>query len=305
MADTLVTSTRSVHRDGFGLINPRDMATITHGAVFAEQTYAEACVSMVGLFTDCTKRIDDFTELAFREQASCYCCHRSDGTLTWTDELGYYASDCVDWAVTGEPDTVYSVAKTFATFCERFTDVCGASPSLSPSSPSPIASNPPDKDPVTVTVQPTNEGTVTVNVKPIETDRASSSSSSNNRGLSPGAIAGIVVGVGAFVLLALAGVFLCLKKKRSAASPAAPQPTQVVQPLGDKPQQQPYAVYGNQQPSIQQFNPIQPQYQNPLPYQPAPAAAPWPLAGQPAEVSGGHMYVAELPTAKGQAKGGW
>lgn len=111
MADTLVTSARSVHRDGSGPINPRDMATITHGAVFAEQIYDEACVNMIGLFTDCTKRIDDFTELGFREQASCYCCHRSDGTLTWTDELGYYASDCVDWAITGEPDTAYSVAE--------------------------------------------------------------------------------------------------------------------------------------------------------------------------------------------------
>ncbi|KAJ4130619.1 hypothetical protein NW754_009672 [Fusarium falciforme] len=146
MADTLVTSTRSVHRHGSGPINPREMATITHGAVFAEQTYDEACVNMLGVFTDCTKRIDDFTELAFREQASCYCCHRSDGTPTWTDELGYYASDCVDWAVTGEPDTVYSVAKTFATFCERYTDVCDASPSS-------IANNPPNKGPVTVTVK--------------------------------------------------------------------------------------------------------------------------------------------------------
>ncbi|RMJ19100.1 hypothetical protein BHE90_003694 [Fusarium euwallaceae] len=286
MADTLVTSTRSVYDDGPRPVNPQDMATITHGAVFARQIYDDSCVSMIGLFTDCTKRIDDFTELGYREQASCYCCHRSDGTLTWTDELGYYASDCVDWAITGEPDTAYSVAKTFATFCKRFTDVCDASSSS-------IAINSGDEDPVTVTAKPTNGDTVTVIAKP-------SSSNSNNEGLSTGAIAGIAVGVGAVVLLVLAGVFLYFKKKRSAARPAAPQPTQVVQPFGDKPQQQPYAVYGNQQPPIQQFSPIQPpQYQGPSPFQPPPAAAPWPLAGQSAGTSGGQEYVAELPIAKG------
>lgn len=283
MSDTLVTATRSAHRDGPRPINPQDMATITQGAIFARQIYDDSCVSMIGLFTDCTKRIDDFTELGYREQASCYCCRRSDGTLTWTDELGYYASDCVDWAVTGDPDTAYSVAKTFATFCERFNDVCDASTSTSLSS---------TRDKVTVTLPPTSENTVTVN-KPTETDRPSS-------GLSPGAIAGIAVGVGAVVLLVLAGVFLCLKKKRSTARPAAPQPTQVVQPFGDKPQQQPYAVYGNQQPPIQQFSPVQPpQYQGPSPFQPPPAAAPWPLAGQPAGGSEGQGYVAELPIAKG------
>ncbi|KAF4464624.1 hypothetical protein FALBO_8532 [Fusarium albosuccineum] len=99
-----------------------DSSTIT--ASPSSQTYAAACVDMLDIFTSCTKANRDFTELPFKEQAECYCCRGSGSDLTWTDEIDSAASTCANWARTGEPDTAYPVAKTFATFCQRFTDVC-------------------------------------------------------------------------------------------------------------------------------------------------------------------------------------
>ncbi|KAF7559835.1 hypothetical protein G7046_g4333 [Stylonectria norvegica] len=100
-----------------------DQSTITSSP--ATQTYATACEDMIGIFTSCTNKVDGFTDLPFGEQASCYCCRTGrNGRLSWTDALDDYASTCADWAVTGEPNTAYSVAETFATFCENFTEVC-------------------------------------------------------------------------------------------------------------------------------------------------------------------------------------
>ncbi|KAM0346626.1 hypothetical protein ACHAPU_005338 [Fusarium lateritium] len=103
---------------------PTETPTITTGTSPAEQTYASACLDMLNIFSSCTAANQDFTELPFTEQAECYCCRGSGGRQTWTDSFDKYASTCADWARTGEPETAYSVAKTFATFCERFTDVC-------------------------------------------------------------------------------------------------------------------------------------------------------------------------------------
>lgn len=47
-----------------------DSPTIT--SISAEQTYATACVDMVGVFNSCSSKIDDFTDLPFPEQAACY-----------------------------------------------------------------------------------------------------------------------------------------------------------------------------------------------------------------------------------------
>jgi hypothetical protein len=99
-----------------------DRSTITTSP--AQQTYASACVDMLGIFTSCTAKDRDFTNLPFKEQAECYCCRGSGNDLTWTDAMDNYARTCADWARTGESKTAYSVAKTFATFCERFSNVC-------------------------------------------------------------------------------------------------------------------------------------------------------------------------------------
>ncbi|KAF4997912.1 hypothetical protein FGRMN_3551 [Fusarium graminum] len=101
-----------------------DTPTITTGTSPAEQTYASACLDMLNIFSSCTAANRDFTELPFTEQAECYCCRGSGSRQTWTDAFDKYASSCAVWARTGEPETAYSVAKTFATFCERFNDVC-------------------------------------------------------------------------------------------------------------------------------------------------------------------------------------
>ncbi|KAM0303785.1 hypothetical protein HYE67_003864 [Fusarium culmorum] len=101
-----------------------DRSTITTQTSPAQQTYASACVDMLGIFTSCTAKDRDFTDLPFKEQAECYCCRGSGNDLTWTDAMDKHAQTCADWARTGEPKTAYSVAKTFATFCERFSNVC-------------------------------------------------------------------------------------------------------------------------------------------------------------------------------------
>ncbi|KAK7421000.1 hypothetical protein QQZ08_010174 [Neonectria magnoliae] len=138
----------------------------------AEQTYATACEDMIGLFTSCTNKIEDFTDLPFREQASCYCCRTRNGQLTWTDQLDEFATTCRDWAKTGEPETAFSVAKTFATFCENFSDVCNdvtiTSESTDASATESVSAQATDDaseglgdmgDAVTVTVQPSGAET--------------------------------------------------------------------------------------------------------------------------------------------------
>ncbi|GFP57465.1 hypothetical protein TASIC1_0008030600 [Trichoderma asperellum] len=100
----------------------------TGSAASAVTTLAPACTSMVDIFEQCTKNTPGFTNLVFSEQAYCYCCRTElGGEVTWTDEIDTYASTCRDWAVsitTGDPLTAYDVAKTFATFCQHFSDAC-------------------------------------------------------------------------------------------------------------------------------------------------------------------------------------
>ncbi|EHK19019.1 uncharacterized protein TRIVIDRAFT_231628 [Trichoderma virens Gv29-8] len=94
-------------------------------------TLASACVQMVDIFQECTRATPGFTDMPFGQQAYCYCCRTAlDGQITWTDEIETYASTCRNWGATagpGEPVTAYDVAKTFATFCHHFSDVCSAS----------------------------------------------------------------------------------------------------------------------------------------------------------------------------------
>ncbi|KAH7324600.1 hypothetical protein B0I35DRAFT_406387 [Stachybotrys elegans] len=118
------------------------------------------CQSMVGLFTSCVAEIDGFSDLPYGEQASCYCCRTTRGVVTWTDELDEYAQTCRDWARTGEPDTIFPVASTFAVFCDNFSDVCeGSSPATETAEQSPSNTDTPnpteeEDNRVTVTVTP-------------------------------------------------------------------------------------------------------------------------------------------------------
>ncbi|RFU72590.1 hypothetical protein TARUN_9666 [Trichoderma arundinaceum] len=136
----------------------------------AVMTLAPACTQMVDLFEECTRATPGFTDLIFGEQAYCYCCRTAlDGHVTWTDEIDSYASTCRDWAVTittGEPVTAYDVAKTFATFCEHFSDVCAVS-TTAPTSDTftaPIRPEPTDD-----TTTPGGQVTVTVTQGPAST----------------------------------------------------------------------------------------------------------------------------------------
>ncbi|KPM46041.1 hypothetical protein AK830_g478 [Neonectria ditissima] len=169
----------------------------------AEQTYATACEDMIGLFTSCTNKIDDFTDLPFREQASCYCCRTRNGQLTWTDQLDEFATTCRDWAKTGEPETAYSVAKTFATFCENFSDVCEdatltSEPASATDSATAQATDSASEglgdmgDAVTVTVQPTAADT-----------SAAATTTSDNAGASLRVACGAVLAAVAAMAIAL------------------------------------------------------------------------------------------------------
>ncbi|KAL6697397.1 hypothetical protein J3F84DRAFT_285886 [Trichoderma pleuroticola] len=105
--------------------------TRTGSATSLVTTLASACVQMVDIFQECTRATPGFTDMPFGEQAYCYCCRTAlDGQVTWTDEIETYASTCRNWGATagpGEPVTAYDVAKTFATFCHHFSDVCSVS----------------------------------------------------------------------------------------------------------------------------------------------------------------------------------
>ncbi|KAH6994622.1 hypothetical protein EDB82DRAFT_537489 [Fusarium venenatum] len=220
------------------------------------QTYAPACTDMLDVFTSCTNKFDGFTNLAFKEQASCYCCRTSRRSAVWTDEFGSYASSCADWAITGEPDTAYSVAKTFETFCERFTDVCDASGTVSEL----ITTTDDGVSAETDSSSSSEGGTVTITrvIGEMGVTNSPSDTSNDKGGLSTGAIAGIAVGVGPVALLALSGIFLwCWKTKRSTQSPTTEQQIQPIQ------QEQPivYMPYGQQPPvhgRPSHFSPVYP-----------------------------------------------
>ncbi|KAL7807025.1 hypothetical protein V8C44DRAFT_338157 [Trichoderma aethiopicum] len=128
-------------------------------------TLATACIQMVDIFEECTKATPAFTDLPLVEQAYCYCCRTAlDGYhVTWTDEIETYARTCRDWAVTmgkGSPETAYNVAKTFATYCDHFSDVCTI-PTTAPLSSTATGSSTTTGGPVTVTV--TQAATTTSN----------------------------------------------------------------------------------------------------------------------------------------------
>ncbi|KIL84612.1 hypothetical protein FAVG1_12139 [Fusarium avenaceum] len=236
----------------------------------AMQTYAPACIDMISLFTSCTSKIDGFTTLAFRDQASCYCCQTSRRRVVWTDELDSYASTCADWAVTGEPETAYSVAKTFETFCERFTDVCDTSRTVSEISTTTDES----VSAATDSSSSNRGGIITITHVIVEMTGPSSPKPelpSAKGGLSTGAIAGIAVGVGIVALLALCGVFFwCWKTKRSSKPQTAVpqiQPTQQEQPVVYIPHGQQSPVYGSPPP----FSPV---YQSNPGYQTSSLPAP-------------------------------
>ena len=55
-----------------------------------------------------------------------HSCRTREGVKKWTDELDDYASECADWAITGEPSTIYPAASKFASFCDNFYDACRA-----------------------------------------------------------------------------------------------------------------------------------------------------------------------------------
>ncbi|KAH8686973.1 hypothetical protein BGZ61DRAFT_533622 [Ilyonectria robusta] len=156
---------------------------------------SSACNDVLSMYSSCSREIDGFTELPFGEQATCYCCRSSGGSLTWTDELDKYASTCADWAVTGEPDTVYSVAKTFATFCENFSDACDATATSTDSSESSTTGS----SEAQATDNSNDAVTVTV---PAPTQTSASSDNGN-------AAASVRVGCGA-VLAAVAALAIAL-----------------------------------------------------------------------------------------------
>lgn len=60
-----------------------------------------------------------------------WSCHTRRGEVLWTDELDDYASECAEWAKTGEPWTVYPAASRFASFCNNFSDACEATTTVS------------------------------------------------------------------------------------------------------------------------------------------------------------------------------
>ncbi|KAM0489905.1 hypothetical protein ACHAP8_012121 [Fusarium lateritium] len=220
------------------------------------QTYALACTDMLSVYTSCNNKIDGFTNLAFEEQASCYCCHTSRRRVVWTDEFGSYASSCADWASTGEPDTVYSIAKTFETICERFTDVCDASETVSE-----LITTTNDGVSAETDSSSSREGgvlTITRVIVEVGGTNSPSDTSGHKGGLRTGAIAGIAVGVGLVALLVLSGIFLwCWKTKRPTQSPTTEQqiqPTHQEQPVVYMPHGQQPPVYG----SPLQFSPVYP-----------------------------------------------
>ncbi|PTB64671.1 hypothetical protein BBK36DRAFT_1170355 [Trichoderma citrinoviride] len=160
-------------------------------------TLASACIQMVGIFQECTSATPSFTDLPFGEQAYCYCCRTAlDGHVTWTDEIETYASTCLDWAATagkGEPETASNVAKTMATFCDHFSDVCTISSTTTAPSSSTATDDssfpPPDA---------TGDSTASGGPATVTVTRAATTTTSGNA--APTARVGLAAGV-----LAIAG----------------------------------------------------------------------------------------------------
>merc|ERR1712000_682614 len=87
-------------------------------------TAASACWDMLDMFDVCIQETPGFADMPFASQAPCYCCRTRGDVVVWTDELDEYASECADWATTGEPSTIYPAASKFASFCDNFYDAC-------------------------------------------------------------------------------------------------------------------------------------------------------------------------------------
>ncbi|POR34494.1 Uncharacterized protein TPAR_05307 [Tolypocladium paradoxum] len=102
---------------------------------------APACSSMYGLYESCSRDIPGFKDMAYGQQAPCYCCVTARGVATWTDELDKYAQTCRDWASASGPSTIYSIAKTFAGFCKNFSNACSASATLGSSEATATSTN--------------------------------------------------------------------------------------------------------------------------------------------------------------------
>ncbi|KAM4058994.1 hypothetical protein HRG_008132 [Hirsutella rhossiliensis] len=94
-------------------------------------SYAPACNSLGGLFESCSMEIPGFADLPFGRQAPCYCCITARGQVSWTDEFDKYAQTCRDWARDSGPKSIYTLARSFATFCRRFSDACSSTNALS------------------------------------------------------------------------------------------------------------------------------------------------------------------------------
>jgi transcription elongation factor Elf1 len=115
-------------------IKPSSASLSIPASITSAAAMPDSCASMVNLYSSCSNQIDGFSDMPYRQQASCYCCHTSARSLVWHDDLDNYAQTCRDWARTGEPDTIFPVASTFATFCDNFSDVCEGTVTEPPSS---------------------------------------------------------------------------------------------------------------------------------------------------------------------------
>ncbi|UNI16627.1 hypothetical protein JDV02_003049 [Purpureocillium takamizusanense] len=130
---------------------------------------APACSSMFGLYESCSKNVPGFANAPYGVQAPCYCCVTLRGEATWTDQLDKYAQTCRDWAKASGPSSIYTVAKTFAGFCQNFSDACFSTSTLATneatatataattSTDAPVTSKP-QSSPTTTTAAPTTTG---------------------------------------------------------------------------------------------------------------------------------------------------
>lgn len=144
------------------------------------------------------------------------CRSALGGEVTWTDEIDTYASTCRDWAATittGDALTAYNgsyslytlyrlkilckcadnyeVAKTFATFCDHFSDACD----ITTNGPSSTANNNPFPPPDSTgssgdSSAGGNGGQVTVTVtQPRPTTTSHNAAPTARAGLAAGALA--------------------------------------------------------------------------------------------------------------------
>lgn len=132
---------------------------------------APACSSMYGLYQSCSKNVPGFANAPYGEQAPCYCCVTLRGEASWTDDLDKYAQTCRDWAKASGPNSIYTVAKTFAGFCKNFSNACVASSTLASNQATttatdaqttatdvPVTTSAPQTTPTTTTAAPTTTG---------------------------------------------------------------------------------------------------------------------------------------------------